>query len=279
MLRRIKVGRQRLYDTNAERQAAYRERHAQDLLRQIPVVHGEGYTLYQGDAVALVPLLSGFDHVIADPPFESEAHTRTRRTRAYLEGRAPYAAIDFAPITSVQRRLFGRMRCQWLLIFAQAEAVGRYQALLGTKYKRGVVWWKRDGAPQFTGDRPAMGYESIVCAWCQPGRSAWNAGGKRGIYEYLVRANEPRLHPTQKPLALMRALVRDFTKPGELVLDPFMGSGTTGVACLEEGRRFLGIEQDPRYFATACARLQAVVPQGKLFVAPRRVRQEPLFSA
>jgi site-specific DNA-methyltransferase (adenine-specific) len=240
-------------------------------------VHGEHYTLYEGDALQIVPLLGPFDHCITDPPYEAEAHTRTRRTRASLEGRDPYAALDFAPITDVQRRLFAQVCCQWLLIFCQAEAVGRYQALLGTKYKRGMVWWKRDGAPQFTGDRPAMGYESIICAWCQPGRCDWNAGGKRGIYEHLVRDGAPRLHPTQKPLGLMRALIQDFTQPGDVVLDPFMGSGTTGVACLDLGRRFIGIEQDPSTFHTACQRLASTAAQGRLFPEARPVTPARLF--
>lgn len=263
--------------TNAERQAAWRRKKAAERLSQIQVVHGEHYTLYQGDALQIVPLLGPFDHCITDPPYEAEAHIRTRRTRAVLEGRAPYAHIDFAPITTVQRRLFPQLCCQWLLVFCQAEAVGRYQALLGTKYKRGVVWWKRDGAPQFTGDRPAMGYESIVCAWCQPGRSAWKAGGKRGIYEHLVRDGEPRLHPTQKPLGLMKDLILDFTHPEDVVLDPFMGSGTTGVACLEHGRRFVGIELDPGYFQLACQRLALATAQGRLFAEARPATQARLF--
>ena len=79
------MGLQRTSLTNAERQAAWRHKKALEQLSQIPVVHGEGYTLYQGDAVALVPLLSGYAHCITDPPYEAEAHVRTRRTRAYLE--------------------------------------------------------------------------------------------------------------------------------------------------------------------------------------------------
>jgi site-specific DNA-methyltransferase (adenine-specific) len=86
-------------------------------------------------------------------------------------------------------------------------------------------------------------------------------------------------HPTEKPLTLLRALVEQFSNPGERVLDPFMGSGTTGAACLEQQRRFIGIEKDPRHFAAACARLEAVDRQGQLFAVPQRVRQEPLFSA
>jgi DNA modification methylase len=68
-------------------------------------------------------------------------------------------------------------------------------------------------------------------------------------------------HDTQKPVALMEYLIRTYTNAGELVLDNTMGSGTTGVACLNTGRRFIGIEKDPEIFATAKARIEAVQPQ------------------
>ena len=66
-----------------------------------------------------------------------------------------------------------------------------------------------------------------------------------------------RVHTTQKPLDLLLRLVEDFTDPGEVVLDPFAGSGTTGVACLRSGRRFIGIERDPKYAQVARDRLAA----------------------
>lgn len=66
-----------------------------------------------------------------------------------------------------------------------------------------------------------------------------------------------RLHPTQKPLALLQWLIATYTNPGDTVLDPVMGSGTTGHACANLGRRFIGIEKDPTYFATAKARIEA----------------------
>jgi site-specific DNA-methyltransferase (adenine-specific) len=66
---------------------------------------------------------------------------------------------------------------------------------------------------------------------------------------------EVGLHPTQKPVPLFRYLVRTYSNPGDTVLDNCMGSGTTGVAAIEEGREFIGIENDERYFSTACERL------------------------
>jgi len=68
---------------------------------------------------------------------------------------------------------------------------------------------------------------------------------------------ERGLHPTQKPVALMEYFVRTYTNPGDLVLDNCMGSGTTGVACLRTGRRFIGIEMASKYLATARSRLRS----------------------
>ena len=74
----------------------------------------------------------------------------------------------------------------------------------------------------------------------------------------------PALHMTEKPLPLMEALVRDFTDPGELICDPFAGSGTTGVACKRLGRRFVGWERDPKFHAAAVKRLDAAREQYEL---------------
>jgi site-specific DNA-methyltransferase (adenine-specific) len=71
------------------------------------------------------------------------------------------------------------------------------------------------------------------------------------------------LHPTQKPVALLEYLVKTYTNPGELVLDCTMGSGTTGVACLNTGRRFVGIELDPGYFAIAQERIERAAQQAR----------------
>ena len=102
------------------------------------------------------------------------------------------------------------------------------------------------------------------------GRSPVNCG-KQGVYRYSVvgAGVDLRCHPTQKPLSLMEALVRDFSDPGELVLDPFAGAGTTGVAALSLGRRFLGWELDPAHAATAQRRLAEVRPQLELPTAKR----------
>lgn len=111
-----------------------------------------------------------------------------------------------------------------------------------------------------SGDRPAANYETIVVAH-RPGRMRWNAGGHGAVYTHHIltgaKSRGRRIHLTEKPLPLLLDLVRDFTRPGELVIDPFAGSGSTGAACLRLGRGFAGAERDARMAARANARLEA----------------------
>jgi site-specific DNA-methyltransferase (adenine-specific) len=221
------------------------------------------------------------DHVISDPPYEAEAHTLQRRTKSTFVGSATSGEatgmlpaikpISFAPLTHEIRVAaaaeMARVARRWIIVFCQAEAVQAWREALeagGAVYKRACVWIKPDGQPQLTGDRPGMGYESIVAAHA-PGRSRWNGGGKHGVYRFFKQAANDSTagveHPTRKPEPLMTALVRDFTDEGETVLDPFAGSGTTGVACRRLGRRFIGWERDPKYHAIATKRIDGAREQ------------------
>lgn len=90
------------------------------------------------------------------------------------------------------------------------------------------------------------------------------AGSRRAI-EGGVNAYDGSLHPNQKPVMLMAwSMERAKVPEGATVLDPYMGSGTTGIACLRTGRNFVGIEKDPKHFKTACARLEREINQGAL---------------
>lgn len=240
-------------------------------------------TLYQGDCLQVMG--EGFPKVsavITDPPFEAEAHTLQRRSlgRGAEDGRRDIedAALPFKAITETERISASyaiREVCEgWALVFCQAEAVARWKETLeaaGAKYKRAMVWVKPDGMPQFSGDRPGMGYESIVSVWCGPGKSVWNGGGRHGVFVIpkhdagAGHGGASNGHPTQKPRRLMNELVGLFTLPGQTVLDPFMGSGTTGVSCVSLGRPFVGIEINPAYFDLACERIENAQRQEALF--------------
>ena len=91
--------------------------------------------------------------------------------------------------------------------------------------------------------------------------------------------NAKRVHPTQKPIRLMALIIKDFTSEGDTILDPFMGSGTTGVACVQTGRRFIGMELEPRYFDSAVKRITAAIEQragGPMF---KHIPDPQLFEA
>jgi DNA modification methylase len=85
-------------------------------------------------------------------------------------------------------------------------------------------------------------------------------------------------HPTEKPLSLMRELISLFTKPGETICDPFMGSGSTGVAAISLGRKFIGIEREQAYFDLACRRVAKSLKQTDLFVEIPKPKQQELFK-
>lgn len=127
---------------------------------------------------------------------------------------------------------------------------------LGLDYVRACVWDKVDSAPQFTGDRPAAAAEAIVCAH-QRGKKRWNGGGARNVFRHAVNGERgAKPHPSTKPEPLMRELVSLFTDPGETILDPFMGSGTTLVAAKRLGRKAIGIERELKYCQIAVERLR-----------------------
>lgn len=148
----------------------------------------------------------------------------------------------------------GRLSRRWVVVFCQAEGAEPWREALessGLQYVRQGIWVKPDAQPQLTGDRPGVGYETMVIAHPR-GRKRWNGGGRVAVYTHnkgaympgIVGGQNARPHPTTKPLPLMRDLVDDFSDPGELVCDPYAGSGTTGVACRALGRRFIGWESD-----------------------------------
>lgn len=172
-----------------------------------------------------------------------------------------------------------RLSKRWIIAFCQIEAAVKWSDAFvagGAVTKRIGVWVKPDGMPQFSGDRPAMGYETLVFAHAK-GRSKWNGGGRSSVFTFNKGEHERTGHQTQKPLPLMLELVSLFTDPDDLVLDPYAGSGTTGVACLRLGRRFIGCELDPAFATIARDRLAAEA--NGLSLGDARRGQTSMFTA
>lgn len=217
------------------------------------------WVVVEGDCLATMRgMLDGsVDHVIADPPYNAKTHRPGAVVTNRSSGGIQTIDLGFGALASLGflTPLF-RVATKWIVCFCAAEQLGQYETAAGSeRWIRGGAWDRPDGMPQISGDRPAQGFEGIAIMH-PTGRKRWNGGGKRGVWRCGLERND-RCHPTQKPLKLMLDLVRDFTDPDDLIFDPFCGSGTTGVAALRLGRRFIGIEMDPVYAQTARDRLTA----------------------
>jgi DNA modification methylase len=239
------------------------------------------WTLHLGDCLDPVSGIASLayksvDVVITDPPYEAEAHEKGKRQGPgytgtdYARGvtskpsqRVVDESFSFAPITEGQRSAvalqIARVSRVRAAVFCQVEAVDAWKRALesaGMLYRRTIPWVKPDAMPSLHGRWPGQSFESIVLAQHRS-VAPCPVGGKARYYEHTRErlGRDERPHPTVKPTALMMQIVEDFTDPGDLILDPFAGSGTTGVAALMLGRRFIGWERDPDYHAIATRRL------------------------
>jgi DNA modification methylase len=232
-------------------------------------------TLYLGDCLEVLASIETVDQVITDPPYEQLMHdlhasVKLRRN----DGGSERKELGFAGIDEIRPAFVQhvkRINRGWLLAFCNVEGVWHWRSALidgGLKFKTTCIWVKPDATPKLNGQGPALAYECITTTWCGAGHARWNGGGKRGVFTYPTNnPDRTGLHPTEKPVRLMRELVHLFSDSGQVVLDPFMGSGTTGVAAVQLGRDFIGIEREPKYFDMACKRIEDAQRQGNLFGA------------
>lgn len=240
----------------------------------------EGVTLYLGDCREILPTLSGIKHIITDPPYEDELHNAMGSIRRN-DGREMVQDLGFDGINVSRNEIAGCLVAAssgWLIIFTLAEGVRAWRDPMqaaGAKWDTTLAWVKPDASPRFNGQGAARGFECAVTAWCGTGYRKWNAGGKRGVYTHCVNQGRQGEHPTEKPLSLMSDLVADFTQPNEIICDPFMGSGTTGVAAVKFGRKFVGVEQHPKWFDLSCRRISDALARPDMFIErPKPAKQE-----
>jgi len=203
------------------------------------------------------------DHVITDPPYAVEVYQRMRVNPGAWDPPVPclqkmsQGAIG-AMSKPMAQALVGhalRIARRWIIIFHDDQSWDWYRTSMGSAFVRAGVWVKATYMPQFSGDRPAHGFEAASIGHTA-GKKRWNGGGRSAVWIVGTEHDRDHDHPCPKPLELMETLIRDFTDPGETILDPFAGSGTTGVAAKRLGRSFIGWERDPKYHAIAVKRIE-----------------------
>lgn len=223
-----------------------------------PVVIGNA-TLYQGDCLEILPTLGkpqGFG-VLTDPPYGIDIGGR-----GSIGGRGVYEAKDYG-------------KSDWDKVGLSAEQWAVIRAITD----EWIVWGGNHLAD-------VLGSSAGILVWdkkCQNGwddtfsdcEVAWTNALSRakafrhrwvGAFRDSERGANVRQHPTQKPVALLEWCL-GFMK-SQTILDPFMGSGTTGVACAKLGRKFIGIELEPRFFDIACKRIEQAYAEPDMFIEP-----------
>lgn len=239
------------------------------------------WRITQGDADILGPALTpaSVDAIITDPPYG------TNDGRGKRSAKGGDSAADFAhawdtvlPLAWFSWAVNVVRPGGAVMVFSDAKRVGEvWEAGEAAGLKgRQLFYWQKSNCPPTPRKNFASAVEAGVFLVRPGGSNVWNGGGWcRNIIEHKLAHNEQdgqtRHHPTQKPIGVMRWLVELVTNPGDLVLDPFAGSGTTGVACVQTGRRFLGFELDQAFADRAVARLNAWTTTGADF-RPRAAR-------
>lgn len=232
----------------------------------------EGVVVYQGDMLEVLPALGTFDAIISDPPYEDELHNAMGRIKR-TDGQEMIHTLGFEGINASRQdvaKAVASASSGWAILFCLAEGVRAWRddlQALGAKWDTTLAWVKPDASPRFNGQGAARGFECAVTVWCGKGHRSWNGGGRRGVFVHPVNTGRQGEHPTEKPIPLMCDLVSLYTDEGESICDPFMGSGSTGVAAVKLGRSFVGIERDPKWFDLSCRRLTDAISRPDMFVA------------
>lgn len=242
----------------------------------------EGVTLYLGDCLEVLPTLSGIDALITDPPYSSGGQFRGDRaqktsikyvqTDSQLTTRAEFSGDnrDQRAFLAWSSIWFGyALRCSnpgavaciftdWRQLPTMTDAV----QCGGWVWRNLVTWWK----PGIRMQRGRFSSSAEYIVYASSGVPIEGERSPQNVLSIAPVGGEEKDHIAEKPIELMEALI-GVTLPGAMVLDPFMGSGTTGVAAVKLGRKFTGIEIDERSFSIACRRVSDALKQTDLFIA------------
>jgi len=220
--------------------------------------------LILGDCREVLPTLGKVDAVVTDPPYGIGLNTDNSR----FSGGSP---------ASRSKRGGGVGPTGGLPIVGDDSPFDPMPFLLGREQ---IIWgWHNfpDLLPRGTCLVWIKRNDDAFGTFLSDAETAWQSRG-HGVYCFRDLSNaaitRDRVHPTQKPVSLMTWCIKRI-KNGQTILDPFMGSGTTGVAAVKLGRRFIGIEIEPKYFEIACRRIEEATRQTDMFIEPApAIKQE-----
>ena len=230
--------------------------------------------LLLGDCLEILPLLGKVDAVVTDPPYGiswQSNHNGKRKKFAKILGDE-----------SVSTEFIGHLDADVIYCFTRWDVLSEWVAAI-PNVKDVLVWDKKShGAGDLSSYAPC--YELIIYA--PQKRTSLLKGRKQNVLRHWrvdggatgISSGSLLTHPAEKPVALLADIIENHDS--HTILDCYMGSGTTGVACVKLGRSFIGIEIDEGYFDIACRRIQDAYDRPDMFIAPRAPDpvQQPLFG-
>jgi site-specific DNA-methyltransferase (adenine-specific) len=212
--------------------------------------------LLLGDCRDILPTLPKVDAVVTDIPYEISQESNGLRDLDFGDWDGDGSSeLALAVLRSLEKTPTILAWCAWQQLQAISE-------MFPNRAKRPLCWFKTVQSPM---NGQHMFLNSFETAYYGKLSGAYFGGH---CVQSVWRGRPPieRDHPTQKPIELMKWCLDNVTAPQHAILDPFMGSGTTGVAAVQMGRNFIGIEREPKYFDIACKRIEDAQRQGDFFV-------------
>lgn len=223
-------------------------------------------TLYLGDCRAIMPMVEGVDAVVTDPPYEfvpmggglgakRQVYKDIYAAKLH-EGFDPDLVLGVAPAIIV---FCAKAQMKRMIEFGETNG-----------FRWNLTTFNKTNPTPLCGANYLPDTEYIFHFW----KGVRLGGGYNDKSRFWVgpASGDSKVHPTIKPVGLMEKLIRvSIDRPSPVILDPFMGSGTTGVACVKLGRKFIGIELDPKYFDIACDRIRKAYAQPDMFIETARV--------
>ncbi len=238
----------------------------------------EKYKLYLGDSYELISEIptASIDLILTDPPYNlsrySTGNIRLSWRKDINNDVADWDKVEFKPSDWVSE--FKRILKPTGNIFAfcSYNLIGKWHEAFDPEFDtfQFFVWHKTNPVPKVLRAGFLNSCELIVCMWNKG--HTWNFSSQREMHNFIEapicmgseRVRNP-FHPTQKPVRVLEHIIKIASKEGDVVFDPFMGVGSTGVAALNLGRKFIGIEIDENYFRAAERRIREAAAKLKLF--------------
>lgn len=216
--------------------------------------------LILGDCLEIMPTLDG-DHIVTDPPYEFQASGAGifRSNRKCMDEIQKHGLDKGFDISIIDGNRF-----KSAIVFCHNDQLDRIIPHLKHEFGRfALCFWHKENPMPVANRHYRPDTEIYIHAWGEGGFPVGSLADKSRYFFAPVGQQSDYAHPTVKPLALMVKIIRNVNDG--VVIDPFMGSGTTGVACVKLGRSFIGIEREKSYFDIACRRIDDAYRQADLF--------------